>query len=90
MGDAQREQNFSKHLLKRISNTFIPEESIESQWRIKDLDEFLKENYKLETDIENIINNDKKLLPESIASIVIEKAKQYYKDKYNLVIKYDK
>ena len=67
---------------KRISNTFIPEESIESQWRIKDLDEFLKENYKLETDIENIINNDKKLLPESIANIVIEKAKQYYKDKY--------
>ena len=67
---------------KRISNTFIPEESIESQWRIKDLDEFLKENYKLETDIENIINSDKKLLPESIASIVIEKAKQYYKDKY--------
>ena len=67
---------------KRISNTFIPEESIESQWRIKDLDEFLKENYKLETDIENIINNDKKVLPESIASIVIEKAKQYYKDKY--------
>ena len=67
---------------KRISNTCIPEESIESQWRIKDLDEFLKENYKLETDIENIINNDKKLLPESIASIVIEKAKQYYKDKY--------
>jgi preprotein translocase subunit SecA len=67
---------------KRISNTFIPEESIESQWRIKDLDEFLKENYKLETDIENIINNDKKLLPESIASIVTEKAKQYYKDKY--------
>ncbi len=67
---------------KRISNTFIPEESIESQWRIKDLDEFLKENYKLETDIENIINSDKKLLPESIASIVIEKAKQCYKDKY--------
>ena len=67
---------------KRISNTFIPEESIESQWRIKDLDEFLKENYKLETDIENIINSDKKLLPESIASIVTEKAKQYYKDKY--------
>ena len=67
---------------KRISNTFIPEESIESQWRIKDLDEFLKENYKLETDIENIINSDKKLLPESIASIVIEKAKQFYKDKY--------
>jgi preprotein translocase subunit SecA len=25
---------------KRISNTYIPEESIESQWKSKDLDEF--------------------------------------------------
>ena len=67
---------------KRISNIHIPEESIESQWKIKDLDEFLQENYKLNTEIETIINNDKKLLPESIADIVIQKAKDFYKDKY--------
>ena len=67
---------------KRISNIHIPEESIESQWKIKDLDEFLQENYKLNTDIETIINSDKKLLPESIADIVIQKAKDFYKDKY--------
>ena len=60
---------------KRISNIHIPEESIESQWKIKDLDEFLQENYKLNTEIETIINSDKKLLPESIADIVIQKAK---------------
>ena len=67
---------------KRISNIHIPEESIESQWKIKDLDEFLQENYKLNTKIETIINSDKKLLPESIADIVIQKAKDFYKDKY--------
>ena len=67
---------------KRVSNIHIPEESIESQWKIKDLDEFLQENYKLNTKIETIINSDKKLLPESIADIVIQKAKDFYKDKY--------
>ena len=67
---------------KRISNIHIPEESIESQWKIKELDEFLQENYKLNTEIETIINSDKKLLPESIADIVIQKAKDFYKDKY--------
>mgnify|MGYP003320746524 FL=1 len=67
---------------KRISNIHIPEESIESQWKIKDLDDFLQENYKLNTEIETIINSDKKLLPESIADIVIQKAKDFYKDKY--------
>ena len=67
---------------KRISNIYIPEESIESQWKSKDLDVYLKENYNLETNIESIIRDDKKLLPESIADLVIEKAKKMYKEKY--------
>jgi preprotein translocase subunit SecA len=67
---------------KRISNTYIPEESIESQWKSKDLDVYLKENYNLETNIESLIRADKKLLPESIADLIIEKAKELYKQKY--------
>ena len=67
---------------KRISNIYIPEESIESQWKSKDLDIYLKENYNLETNIESLIRDDKKLLPESIADLVIEKAKKMYKEKY--------
>ena len=67
---------------KRISNIYIPEESIESQWKSKDLDIYLKENYNLETNIESLIRDDKKLLPESIAELVIEKAKKMYKEKY--------
>ena len=67
---------------KRISNTYIPEESIESQWKSKDLDVYLKENYNLETNIESLVRADKKLLPESIADLIIEKAKELYKQKY--------
>ena len=67
---------------KRISNIHIPEESIESQWKSKDLDVYLKENYNLETNIESHIRDDRKLLPESIADLVIEKAKKMYKEKY--------
>ena len=67
---------------KRISNIYIPQESVESQWKSKDLDDYLKENYKLETNIESLIVDDKKLLPESIANIIIDKAKNTYKDKY--------
>ena len=67
---------------KKISNTYIPEESIESQWKTKELEEFLKESYSLETNIESLVKNDKKLLPESIAALIIDKSKEYYKEKY--------
>ena len=67
---------------KRISNIYIPQESIESQWKSKDLDDYLKENYNLETNIESLIQEDKRLLPESIADIVTAKANEFYKEKY--------
>ena len=67
---------------KKISNTYIPEESIESQWKTKELEEFLKESYSLETNIQSLVKNDKKLLPESIATLIIDKSKESYKEKY--------
>ena len=36
---------------ERITNNYIPIESIESQWKAKELEEFLSESYGLETDI---------------------------------------
>ncbi len=56
---------------ERITNNYIPIESIESQWKAKELEEFLSESYGLETDISNLIENDKKLLPESIADLIV-------------------
>jgi len=68
---------------ERITNNYIPIESIESQWKAKELEEFLSESYGLETDISNLIENDKKLLPESIADLIVSKAKDQYEEKYS-------
>ena len=65
---------------ERITNNYIPIESIESQWKAKELEEFLSESYGLETDISNLIENDKKLLPESIADLIVSKAKDKYEE----------
>ena len=62
---------------------FIPIDSIESQWKSNDLDEYLKEKYSLNIGISNKINNDKKLIPSTIAKIVIEYAKDRYLLKYS-------
>merc|ERR1712127_565895 len=45
---------------KALSNLYIPEDSIESQWKSKQLDDYLKESYGLETNIFNQRNDDKK------------------------------
>ena len=68
---------------ERISNNYIPIESIESQWRSEELEEFLYENYGLATNIHALIKEDTKLLPESIAELIITKANEMYKDKYS-------
>ena len=68
---------------ERISNNYIPIESIESQWRSKELEEFLNENYGLATNINALIKEDTKLLPESIAELIILKADEMYKEKYS-------
>ena len=68
---------------ERISNNYIPIESIESQWRSKELEKFLNENYGLATNIDALNKEDTKLLPESIAELIISKADEMYKEKYS-------
>ena len=68
---------------ERISYSFIPEESIESQWDSRGLDDYLNENYSLETNINKSIEDDKSLLPKSIAEEIVKKAKDKYQTKYS-------
>ena len=68
---------------KGISNLYVPEESIESQWKSRQLDDYLKESYGLETDIANKINNNKKLVPNTIAEEIIGQAKNKYSKKFS-------
>ena len=66
-----------------ITNSYIPVDSVESQWKSEDLESFLKNDYSLETDIKNKIFANKKLIPESIASEIVKLAREQYKKKYN-------
>jgi preprotein translocase subunit SecA len=68
---------------KGISNLYVPEESIESQWKSKQLDDYLKESYGLETDIANKINSNKKLVPNTIAEEIVLQAKNKYSKKFS-------
>jgi preprotein translocase subunit SecA len=70
---------------QNVSSTYIPFESIESQWKAKDLEEHLEETYQIKLHIAEQIVNDKKLLPNTIALKVIESAEKEYKKKYELL-----
>ena len=72
-----------KSEFKRISNLYIPEESIESQWRTEELQEFLLVNYGIGNDIHSTVQNDKSLIPETIAELITNKSIEVYKNKYD-------
>mgnify|MGYP006207014851 CR=1 FL=1 len=67
---------------KRLSNLYVPEESIESQWRTEELQEVLLVNYGIENDIHVRVQNDKKLVPDSIAELIVNNSFEVYKSKY--------
>ena len=65
-----------------ISNDFVPLESVESQWKLIELDKYLHEHYLFDKNITNKVNSDKKLTPVTIANLVAEGALQRYQEKY--------
>ena len=65
-----------------ISNDFVPLESVESQWKLKELDKYLHEHYLFDENITNKVNSDKKLTPVTIANLVADGALQRYQEKY--------
>ena len=77
--------NLIDEQFQNISSNYIPLESIESQWKAMDLEDYLRETYKIELDIADQVINDKKLLPDTIALKVIECAESEYKKKYELL-----
>ena len=75
--------NLIEDQFKIVTNSFIPVESVESQWKSKELETHLLDTYSLETNIAYKISEDKKLIPESIVSLVTNVAKDRYVEKYN-------
>ncbi|MDA9675997.1 preprotein translocase subunit SecA, partial [Pseudomonadota bacterium] len=71
-----------KEEMYAICDDFIPLDSVESQWRLGELERYLVEHYLIETNIQNKVLEDKKLTPELIASLVSSIAASRYKEKY--------
>ena len=65
-----------------ISQDFIPLESVESQWRLEELDRYLTEHYLMKTNIHHKAREDKKLTPELIAELISTSAASRDKEKY--------
>ena len=74
--------NLIEDQFKIVTNSFIPVESVESQWKSKELETHLLDTYSLETNIAHKISEDKKLIPESIVSLITNIAKDRYLEKY--------
>ena len=52
--------------MKLATHTYIPMDSIESQWKVKELENYLLETYTINTNLYEDVSEDKKLIPESI------------------------
>ena len=67
---------------RRISNLYVPEESIESQWKTKELQDFLLVNYGIGNDIHDRVQKDKNLIPHTISDLIVSNSMEVYKTKY--------
>jgi preprotein translocase subunit SecA len=65
-----------------VSNDFVPLDSVESQWRLEELDKYLFDHYFIEENIATKVRSDKKLTSDSIANLIAESAVKKYKEKY--------
>jgi len=70
-----------------LTGDFIPLESVESQWRIGDLERHLREHYLIEENLKQVIAENTKLTPELIAELIAGQAATKYKQKYKKIEK---
>ena len=70
-----------------LTGDFIPLESVESQWRIGELEKHLKEHYLIEENLERAIAKNTKLTPGLIAELIASQAATRYKEKYQKIEK---
>ena len=68
--------------MRAVSYDFVPLDSVESQWRLEELDKHLLDHYFIAEDIAVKVRNDQKLTPDSIATLIADSAAKKYKEKY--------
>ena len=65
-----------------ISYDAVPPESVETQWKLEELEEELRSGFKLNLSLADKVKNDRSILPKDIAFCVADEASKFYKSKY--------
>ena len=78
-------ENNIEDTFTNITASFIPLESVESQWKHKELEGYLLENFNLDTNISKEIETNKKLNADSIPKYIVGKAKTEYINKFQKI-----
>jgi len=68
--------------MRAVSNDFVPLDSVESQWRLEELDKYLLDHFFIQDNIAAKVRNDQKLTPDTIANLISNSAAKKYKEKY--------
>tara|TARA_B100000029_G_scaffold293315_1_gene286830 strand:- start:2262 stop:4949 length:2688 start_codon:yes stop_codon:yes gene_type:complete len=66
-----------------ITYDSIPIDSIESQWKVQDLEKYLADIFKIEMDIQSPLKTNKRMLPKDVAKMVVDEAENAYEKKYS-------
>ncbi|MDC1325764.1 preprotein translocase subunit SecA [Gammaproteobacteria bacterium] len=70
-----------------VSRDFIPLESVESQWRVAELEKHLRDHYLIEENIKEAIAQNTKLTPDLIGELIAGQAAKRYTEKYQKIEK---
>ena len=65
-----------------ISYDAVPPESVETQWKLEELEEELRSSFKLNLSLVDKVKSDRSILPKDIAFYVADEASEFYKSKY--------
>ena len=64
-----------------ISYDAVPPESVETQWKLEELEEELRSSFKLNLSLADKVKNDRSILPKDIAFYVADEASKFYQIK---------
>ena len=71
--------------LESVFRSFIPPDSIEEQWDLKQLDETILKEYSFESDLVGEIEKFDELEDDKLLKVIFEKAQRKYQDKIKIV-----
>ena len=78
-------QSLIEEVFTNITLSYFPKDSIESQWRPKEIDDHLADSFGINLDISKKIEDEKSWYVDDVISFVVKEADIFYRDKYSIL-----